>query len=174
MAARRAKAEADDSDPKPATSTQAAPERPGRTSTEDSDPHEKATKAAERGEKADTAHLRQCATDRSGAKPANAATWAAEQRRSPSPNASTHRPKDPQTGRRTDRRAASSRARRHDDTNRAPDRDRAPDTRPPAKGEGQREGRDTAHPQRDRPSAPQTTEDTPSLHQKCPHFLTYL
>ena len=56
MAARRAKAEADDSDSKPATSTQAAPERPGRTSTEDSDPHEKATKAAERGEKATTGH----------------------------------------------------------------------------------------------------------------------
>ena len=56
MAARRAKAEADDSDSKPATSTQAAPDRPGRTSTEDSDPHEKATKAAERGEKAATEH----------------------------------------------------------------------------------------------------------------------
>jgi len=56
MAARRAKDEADDSDPKPATSTHAAPERPGRTSTDDSDPHAKATKAAERGEKATTAH----------------------------------------------------------------------------------------------------------------------
>jgi hypothetical protein len=55
-AARRAKAEADAHDPNPATSTQPLPKRPARTHTEDSDPHEKATKAADRGEKADTAH----------------------------------------------------------------------------------------------------------------------